>query len=97
MVYVADRDNNRVQIFDSDGTYLNEWRNFYHPMDIYMDTEGVFYVTDQTPRFTVFNAQGDILARGFSADAGHGIYGDSHGNLYLAGLDQGIVKLVRQK
>ena len=96
-VYVADRDNNRVQIFDSKGDYLDEWRNLYHPMDIFMDAEGVFYVTDQTPRFTVFNARGDILARGFSADAGHGVYGDSQGNLYLAGLDRGIVKLVRQK
>ena len=26
-VYVADRDNNRIQVFDEDGHYLDEWRN----------------------------------------------------------------------
>ena len=30
-VLVADRENNRVQIFDRDGTYLTEWGDFYHP------------------------------------------------------------------
>lgn len=95
-VYVVDRENNRVQIFNSEGIYLDEWRNFYHPMDIFMDADGVFYVTDQTPRFTVLNVKGEVLSRGFAPDAGHGIYGDSYGNLYLAGLQRGVAKLVRQ-
>jgi peptidylglycine monooxygenase len=94
-VYVVDRENNRVQVFDSEGVYINEWRNFYHPMDIYMDAEGVFYVTDQTPRLTVLNAEGKMMARGFAPDAGHGIYGDSQGDLYLADLQKGFVKLSR--
>lgn len=95
-VYVADRENNRVQIFSSEGLYLNEWRNFYHPMDIFMDREDAVYVTDQTPRFTVINRRGEVLSRGFAPDAGHGIYGDAQGNLYLAGLQRGVAKLVRQ-
>jgi peptidylglycine monooxygenase len=95
-VYVADRENNRIQLFDSNGSYLTEWRNFYHPMDIFMDAAGTVYVTDQTPRLTVLNIDGKLLARGFAPDAGHGIYGDSAGNLFLAGLQRGVVKLVRQ-
>jgi len=95
-IYVVDRDNNRVQIFDSEGNYLTAWYDFFHPMDIFIDAEGVIYVTDQTPRFTVLNSEGMLLSRGFAPDAGHGIWGDSQGNLYLAGLQSGVVKLAKQ-
>ena len=30
-VLVADRENNRVQLFDREGTYLGEWGDLYHP------------------------------------------------------------------
>ena len=46
-VYVADRENNRVQIFDTEGRFISEWHDFYHPMDIFMDAEDKIYVTDQ--------------------------------------------------
>ena len=94
-VYVVDRDNNRVQIFNSDGDYITEWRDFFHPMDIFQDRNDVFYVTDQTPRISVLNNAGKILARGFAPDAGHGIWGDSVGNIYLAGHNRGVVKLLK--
>jgi peptidylglycine monooxygenase len=94
-IYVVDRDNNRVQIFNSDGKYLNEWNDFFHPMDIFFDADNMVYVTDQTPRFTVFNTQGKIIARGFTPDFGHGIWGDSSGNLYLAGLERGVTQLLK--
>lgn len=95
-VYVVDRENNRVQIFDADGGYITEWRDFYHPMGIFMDSDGAVYVTDQTPRFTVLNTEGRVLARGRTPDAGHGVYGDSRGNLYLSGNARGIAKLAKQ-
>jgi len=70
--------------------------DFFHPMDIFIDAKGIIYVTDQTPRFTVVNSEGELLSRGFAPDAGHGIWGDSQGNLYLAGLQSGVVKLTKQ-
>ena len=94
-VYVADRENNCVQVFDGDGNFITSWGNFYHPMDIWMDKEDTFYVTDQVPRFTVLDRDGNILARGRAPNAGHGIYGDSEGNLYLAASLRGIVKMAR--
>ena len=102
-VYVADRENNRVQVFDAEGHYVTEWRDLYHPMDIWSDGDGAFVVTDQVPRFTVLDSQGKVLSRGKAPDAGLGVSGDSKGNLYLAGTfpgaaptSQGIVKLVKQ-
>lgn len=95
MVYVADRDNNRVQIFNAEGIYLTSWTDFFHPMDIFMDSNGAFYVTDQTPRLTVLNSEGELLSRGFAPDVGHGIWGNSRGDLYLAGLEKGVAKLAK--
>ena len=102
-VYVADRENSRVQVFDAEGNCLKEWRDLYHPMGIWADGDGAFIVTDQVPRFTILDSQGTVLSRGKAPDAGLGVSGDSKGNLYLTGTfpgaaptSQGIVKLVKQ-
>ena len=94
-VYVCDRENNRVQIFSVEGDYLTEWRDFFHPMDIFMDAQGIFYVTDQIPRITLLRADGELLTRGRTPFNGHGIWLDSVGNIYLAGNAAGVTKLVK--
>jgi DNA-binding beta-propeller fold protein YncE len=97
-VLVADRENNRVQLFSPDGDFYGEWRDLYHPMDIYVDGAGTVYVTDQIPRITMYSPDGRLLARGRPvANGAHGVWGDSRGNLYLAevGLQQ-VTKLARR-
>lgn len=98
-VLVADRENNRVQLFSPEGDYYGEWRDLYKPMDIYVDRTGAVYVTDQIPRLSVYRPDGALVARGRPVNVGaHGVWGDSKGNLYLAevGLNQ-VTKLVRRR
>jgi DNA-binding beta-propeller fold protein YncE len=45
-LFVADRANNRIQIFDQDGNFLAEWKQFSRPSGIYIDSNDVMYVTD---------------------------------------------------
>lgn len=45
-VFVADRANNRIQIFDQDGIFLEEWRQFSRPSGLYIDKADVLYVAD---------------------------------------------------
>ena len=94
-VYVCDRENNRVQIFDVEGAYQAEWRDFYHPMDIYRDPQGIFYVTDQIPRITMLNSTGELVTRGRTPFNGHGMWIDTKANIYLAGNATGVAKLVK--
>jgi peptidylglycine monooxygenase len=97
-VLVADRENNRVQLFSPEGDVYGEWGDLYHPMDIFVDAAGTVYVTDQIPRMTMYSPDGQVLARGRPVAMGaHGVWGDSRGNLYLAemGLNQ-VTKLVRR-
>jgi sugar lactone lactonase YvrE len=45
-LFVADRGNNRIQIFDQDGAFLEEWKQFGRPSGIYIDKRDVLYVAD---------------------------------------------------
>ncbi len=85
-ILVADRENDRVQVFSADGDYLSEWRDFYHPMDIWEDAaSGMVYVTDQIPRVSMLAPDGRLVGRCRPVLYGaHGIWGDAAGNLYLA-------------
>lgn len=98
-VLVADRENDRIQIFDLRGSYLEEWSDVYRPMDIFVDKEDRIYVTDQIPRLSMFSTAGKLVGRCRPVLYGaHGIWGDADGNLYLAEsspMDR-ITKLVKQ-
>ena len=45
-VFVGDRGNNRIQIFDQYGTFLEQWTHFGPPSSIFIDPDDVIYVTD---------------------------------------------------
>ena len=45
-LYVADRSNNRIQIFDQEGQFLQQWFQFGRPSGIAFDREGRIYVSD---------------------------------------------------
>ena len=44
-LFVADRGNNRIQIFDQEGKFLEEWKQFSRPSGIYIRND-VIYVAD---------------------------------------------------
>lgn len=45
-LFVADRQNMRIVIFDQEGNYLNRWTQFGMPSDIAIDDNGKIYVAD---------------------------------------------------
>jgi sugar lactone lactonase YvrE len=45
-VYVADRVNSRVQVFDADGKLLHDWKQFGRPSSVFVDKKGMLYVAD---------------------------------------------------
>ena len=45
-IFVADRSNNRVQIFDQEGNFIAEWKQFGRPSGIYIDRNDILYVAD---------------------------------------------------
>ena len=45
-LFVGDRENNRIQIFDQEGTFIAEWRQFGRPSGITITADDTIYVTD---------------------------------------------------
>jgi sugar lactone lactonase YvrE len=56
-VLVADRGNNRIQVFDAEGAFLDEWA-MPAPNDVYIDNQDNVYASDG-----VFNLEGERLAQ----------------------------------
>ncbi len=78
LVYVADRENHRVQIFDAKGTYLGQWNNLHRPCGLFTDRRhgGIVYVGElpthlavnkDVPnlgaRVSVLSAKGELIGR----------------------------------
>src|ERR1700745_3480390 len=45
-LFVGDRNNNRIQIFDQDGKYLDQRPQFSRPSGVYIDKNDAIYVAD---------------------------------------------------
>jgi DNA-binding beta-propeller fold protein YncE len=64
LVYVADRENSRVQIFDGEGRYLAQWSNLHRPCGLYIDrAAGLGYVGELPSSLAVSAEVPNIGAR----------------------------------
>jgi len=106
-VYVADRENNRIQIFTPEGKFLDMWTGFLRPTKIYVDREDVMYVSELEDRYSVVDLEGNVLYRYGSERSNepgkfwgpHGIWTDSEGSVYVAEVLNGqrLQKFARVK
>jgi DNA-binding beta-propeller fold protein YncE len=77
-VYVADRENHRVQVFDGNGRFETQWNNMHRPSGLFMEggAQGRFYVGEIGggmgvnydmpnigPRVSIYSHKGEMLAR----------------------------------
>lgn len=97
-VWVADRDNDRVQIFDEMGTVLKIIPDMLYPADICSDGNKV-YVAELDGRISVFDLEFQLIAQiGYwhSPYKVHSLCVDDGGNLYLGLFNEyPVVKLER--
>src|SRR5262245_3679241 len=105
-VLVCDRENDRVQVFDQQGGLLGIWSTeLVGPAVFYVDADDVVYIPEHNGGFvSVLSLDGERLARWGdpSFRSCHGIWGDSHGDLYVVrpgawGRSRRVVKYTRTR
>jgi DNA-binding beta-propeller fold protein YncE len=91
-VYVGDRENNRIQVFDPDGKFLAQWKEGGAPFGLFLTGEGRLFVADgRADWVVVLDLRGKALGRWGQKGTGpgqfrlpHGICVDKHGAVYVA-------------
>ena len=87
-VYVCDRKNNRIQIFDAEGTFVTQWTNVQLPTDLHIGSDGLFYLAERESGeaeenlLTVRDGTGSVLAS-WMTPRSHQIWPDAHGDIFL--------------
>ena len=83
-VYVADRENDRVQVFEAGGTVLDVWTGFRGPTDVSVDDQGRIVVSDHVPTLTMLTAGGEVVFRIRSYHDTHGVCCEPGGRIFVA-------------
>lgn len=106
-LYVADRENGRIQVFTPEGKHLATWPGFLQPTKIFVDKEDVMYVAELGARVSILDLEGNVLGRWGNernTDPGeffapHGIWVDSAGDIYVSETLAGakLQKFARRK
>jgi peptidylamidoglycolate lyase len=104
-VFVSDRANSRIQVFDENGKFLDAWPNVRRPYSFLLTEDQHLWVADGiTQKFTKFDLNGKLLYSWgtFGAFPGgfwgvHQFHTDSQGNLYTADVHVGRAQKFRPK
>ncbi len=84
-VYVADRENNRVQVFDSNLKYIKQISPMPPPMAISFNANGNLITSDQTATLVLFDNSSSVIGRcRVQGVYGHGLSCSSDGSIYIA-------------
>ncbi len=95
-VFVGDRSNYRIQIFDQNGKYIAEWKQFGRPTGLSIDKDDTIYVADDESNSTRNPGVGPGIYIGSARDGSMKAFipvgnteravADAQGNVYTAVL-----------
>ena len=94
-IYVADKDNHRIQVFNTKGKFTRHWEVEYQPASLAFGPNQALYVTTnvglQAPAVRVFNTSGEQVGGWGTNGTGDGQFTgvgglavDGDGNVYVA-------------
>jgi peptidylamidoglycolate lyase len=104
-VYVSDRSNSRIQIFDENGKYLDQWTNIRQPYHLLMAADQHLWLSDGVAnKISKYDLKGQLLESwGTWGTFPGGLWGthqisvDQEGNLYTAEVFNGRAQKFRPR
>ena len=104
-LYVADRENMRIERFDADGNYLGEWKYNAMVCGLYLHDDGHFYITSGFDgEWAKLDTDGKLLGALGSPGMENGQFGEAHylvldsdDNAYIADvINKRVQKYVKE-
>ena len=91
-LYIADRDNHRIQVYDANGTFVEMWPGIRRPSHLFMQQDQHIWMADgEINRFVKYDLNGNLLTYWGTAGSFPGAFSNNHtfsvdpeGNLYVA-------------
>ena len=104
LLWVADRENQRIQIFDADGKYIREVKYAGLPCSLSIGDQYIYMVNGFAGQLLRLDLQGKVLAATGKAGNGVGEFGEAHfiavspkGDIYVAdSVNAAVQKFVKK-
>lgn len=90
-VYVTDRDNERIQVFDSSGKFLNQWKDVGSVSTLFMTRDQKIWTSG-----VLRDLDGAVVARLPGDVGGHGTTVTNSGAVFVAQLAGHVQKFIRE-
>jgi sugar lactone lactonase YvrE len=104
LLWVTDRENQRIQIFDGDGTFVRELKYAGLPCSLDIGREYIYMVNGFAGQILQMDLTGKVIAATGKAGTGPGEFGEAHfiavspkGELYVAdSVNSALLKFVKK-
>jgi hypothetical protein len=103
-LWIADRENQRIQIFDQDGAFLEQMKYAGLPCSFQIGDQNIFMVNGFTGQLLKMDLNGKVLAVTGRPGKGLGEFGEAHfvavsprGEIYVADTTGRLHKFVKKK
>ncbi len=98
LLWIADRENQRIQIFDQDGTFIRQLKYAGLPCSIQISDKNIYMVNGFTGQILKLDLNGNVLAVTGKPGKGLGEFGEAHfialspkGEIYVADTVNGTL------
>lgn len=100
-IFVGDRNNDRIQKFDSSGNFLSKWGTtgagdgqFTDPYNVEYAPDGKLYVGDyNNNRVQIFDTSGNFIEKFSTTGSPGDVYVDSSTNVYVPDYDNAMIRI----
>jgi streptogramin lyase len=99
LLWVMDRENSRIQIFDQEGTFVREVKYAGLPCSIHIQKDGITMVNGFTGQILRLDLEGKVLGvYGKMGEFGeaHNVAVNAKGEVFVGDVTKGVLKFVRQ-